>query len=172
MPNHCENYLTIKGDHKYRQEFVDKNCGFGYGDIEKTGEYLGLSFHAQVPLPKRIVEAHEKDSSNDEWYKWCLDKWGTKWEAWDCLLDHDADSTVYFFTTAWSPPGDWMERVSKKFPHVTLVNSWSEEGGEGGYVHVEKGKTIYERAKTPEELAEAQGLTEEEYEELLEEEIL
>jgi hypothetical protein len=50
MPNHCTNVVVLKGDFKHRQEFVDKNKGFEWGDKMKEGAYKELSFHAQVPI--------------------------------------------------------------------------------------------------------------------------
>jgi hypothetical protein len=63
MPNHCTTVLTLKGDFKHRQEFVDKNKGFEWGDTMKAGAYKELSFHAQVPMPQKHIASHAKNRS-------------------------------------------------------------------------------------------------------------
>tara|TARA_Y100000004_G_scaffold11452_1_gene12398 strand:- start:2402 stop:2896 length:495 start_codon:yes stop_codon:yes gene_type:complete len=139
MPNHCHNILHIDGDFNHRQEFVDRNKGFQWGDTEKRGEYSNLSFHAQVPMPKKHIVSHAKDSSNDGWYSWANKHWGTKWDAYGAELTHEQNYTYYTFDTAWCPPAVWIKKVSRKFPHLKFNVEWAEEGGEGGRFMIHKG---------------------------------
>ena len=157
MPNHCENVVTLKGKFDHRQEFVDKNKGFTWEDTMKEKEYRELSFHASVPMPKRLVQ-----TKGEGWYNWCIKNWGTKWECWDEGLSHDKDQTHYYFTTAWSPPNDWLQNVSRKFPHIEFEVEWAEEAGEGGKFMYHGGDLFYDTEMTEEQWKEFMGYEDDE----------
>lgn len=86
MPNWCNNC-----------------CEFSHSDSAEVRKLVdayneGKLFETFVPPP------------DGEWdYNWCIDNWGTKWDAggegWDKVsydsLDHSID---LIFDTAWSPP--------------------------------------------------------------------
>jgi len=148
MPNHCVNTLKIKGKLQHRQEFVDKNKGFDWNDRTKQDEYKELSFHAQVPVPQKHINANAQNSAENGWYGWCNKNWGTKWDCYDEGGFHDESRTSYTFTTAWSPPSEWIQKVSRKFPHLEFEVEWGEEGGEGGHFVIIKGKLKQETQMT------------------------
>jgi len=132
MPNHCNTTLHLDGEEIHRQEFVDKNKGFSCWDTKQENEYKDLSFHAQVPMPKKHINSHKKKTSNSDWYGWANKQWGTKWEAYEVCLDHHKNYTTYNFDTAWCIPEAWLKKVSKKFPNIKFNVEWAEEGGCGG----------------------------------------
>ena len=164
MPNHCTNSLHIDGELKHRQEFVDKNKGFHWGDMEKKGDYKQLSFHAQVPLPKKHINAYIK-KSNSSWYGWCNKHWGTKWDCYEEDLNHTDNYTYYTFETAWCPPEAWILRISKKFPNLTFNVEWAEEGGDGGTFRVKQGEYFDVHSFNDMEWKEFMGYTEDDDEE-------
>ena len=127
MPNHCSNTLHIDGSLEHRQEFVDKNKGFDWNDRTKKGEYKELSFHAQVPVPKKHILTNKRNNDNG-WYSWCNKHWGTKWDTYELELSHEKNYTYYSFDTAWSPPVEWIKKVSRKFPHIKFNVEWAEVG--------------------------------------------
>ena len=161
MPNHCDNTLTIKGNFEHRREFVDKNRGFSYNDKMKEREYSDLSFHASVPVPKKHINPPKK-GKGDGWYNWCINNWGTKWECWEEHCSHDPIGTSYCFTTAWSPPVEWVRKVSRKFPHLEFQVEWAEEGGEGGYFMYQGGDLFYDNMMTEEQWKKAWGVEDDE----------
>jgi hypothetical protein len=165
MPNHCSNTLHLDGDLKHRQEFVDKNKGFQWGDTLKKGEYSTLSFNAQVPMPKKHISSHAKDSSNNDWYSWSNKNWGTKWDCYEVELMHDQNSTCYSFDTAWSPPVEWIKKVSSKFPHLKFNVEWAEEGGEGGRFMFQGGDMFWNKDMDTSEWREYMGYSEDDDEE-------
>ena len=156
MPNHCTNVLHIDGELKYRQEFVDKNKGFGWGDKEKKGDYYELSFHAQVPMPQKHIR-NASNIANNDWYVWANKNWGTKWDCYEIRSEHTDRYTHYTFTTAWSPPDEWVLKVSKKFPHLKFNVEWVEEGGEGGAFMIQRGVLRHVRAFSQDEVDEFNG---------------
>ena len=162
MPNHCSNSLHLDGDFKHRQEFVDKNKGFDWADAEKRGTYSDLSFHAQVPMPQKHIKSHAKDKTNSDWYSWANKNWGTKWSPYDESVDHSNTYTHYSFDTAWSPPMEWLKKVSRKFPYLKFNVTWAEEGGCGGRFMFYKGELCFEVSMSDEEWREYNGYEEDE----------
>lgn len=84
MPNWCDNTLTLSNSDKSKLDAVQS-------ELEK-GE--------QTELFKQL-RPYE-----GEWdYGWCIENWGTKWEAriidWERLAD---DELIVYFETAWGPP--------------------------------------------------------------------
>ena len=45
----------------------------------------------------------------ETWYDWCINNWGTKWNAGDCSI---SDNTV-IFETAWSAPDNIYRKLSE-----------------------------------------------------------
>jgi len=162
MPNHCTNSLHLDGEFKHRQEFVDKNKGFHWGDMEKKGDYHELSFHAQVPVPKKHISSNIKDSSNNDWYGWTNKNWGTKWDCYEEELTHEPNYTYYSFDTAWSPPVEWIKKVSRKFPNLKFNVEWAEEGGCGGKMMFYQGELCFEVSMSDEEWKSYMGYEEDE----------
>lgn len=63
------------------------------------------------------------------WYDWCINNWGTKWNAYgygeDKIDYHDGD--MLYFQTAWSAPHPVLERLTEMFPDVELEHEWADE---------------------------------------------
>lgn len=64
------------------------------------------------------------------WYSWALANWGTKWNAYDCRLEFQAEKYVEFcFNTAWSFPEPVFRKLAKMFPTLTFECDCYDEGG-------------------------------------------
>ena len=130
MPNWCENMLVIKSDKKNKEavkdmkklkSLLDKNLKH-YDD----GKPHGL-LHAIMPLPSEL-EGTQAPKDEPNWYDWCVDNWGTKWDV-DCDLHSIGDHRMEFeFNSAWGPPIPWLEQVAKLFPNLFLCISYDEPG--------------------------------------------
>jgi hypothetical protein len=114
MPNWCENKLTIE------------NCS------SELREYLaddGLSFEKIKPTPPEMMDG------DNSWHQWRNDHWGTKWDldeeeqryVADCLIAEDCAYTAQF-STAWAPPLEAIDALSKIFPHDKFVLKYFEPG--------------------------------------------
>lgn len=110
-----------------------------------------LDFNGTVPMPEELSgsvsgsesakpEWQKKKSAElirkygfDDWYDWCLNNWGTKWNAYNnpCVTPIE-DGLRYTFNTAWGPPTKWLIETAKLFPTLSFVDSWREEGGTAG----------------------------------------
>ena len=111
-----------------------------------------LDFNKVIPVPKELLspELHtyggekkehqdmaRKDAINDFGYSnsldFCIDKWGTKWNACEVSIskvatNNDIHNVYYNFDTAWSPPIPLITEWSIKFPDVEFILDATEEG--------------------------------------------
>ena len=125
MPNYCGNRLTIHGDIVKRDEFVSGVRGNPVPwELEETViEVDPFSFHAIIPVPPECHRFHMTG------YQWCLQNWGTKWNAVNTELLHDGHETCYTFLTAWGPPSvNFLTILANKFPDVSMDLRYAERG--------------------------------------------
>jgi len=45
------------------------------------------------------------------WYEWRVMNWGTKWNAYDVVLEGDDEEIKMRFDSAWSPPDQWFQTL-------------------------------------------------------------
>lgn len=78
------------------------------------------------------------------WYEWCIDNWGTKWDAGDVCIDEN----VVSFNTAWSVPDPILEAFAYLCDehNVTFDGYYADEnrGYNAGYISSENGITEYD----------------------------
>lgn len=141
MPNHCSNNLTVSGNSdefiKFKELFLTKD---GDGATYNNTVTLPPELDSETsPLPMRDGETekqykarmrhYEKKFGHTSWYSWRLAKWGTKWDIYDfCLDDHDDGYLSCSFSSAWSPPVEWLINTAKMFHGLTFEMSYIEEG--------------------------------------------
>jgi hypothetical protein len=95
MPNWCENTLVLKhADRAMLERVVDSF---------KNGPGLFAEF---FPMPKELEDTDD----------WCCDNWGTKWDVrldnYSQISDIEDNTVTLQFTTAWSPPEQWLAKMS------------------------------------------------------------
>ena len=75
----------------------------------------------------------------DNWYDWCNDNWGTKWDACHAAIERvpyviagpqSKDRVVISFDTAWAAPEPVIHALVRKYPNLNFVHSYSYEGEE------------------------------------------
>ena len=141
MPNWSSNRLYVTGKPEEVKEFTDT-----LGTADANGMESDFSFHQTVPMPSNVARGNlpfgEEPVLN--WYDWSIENWGTKWDACDVEPDISVmikaevvlaiaakDESLCIdigFETAWAPPTDWLENVSKKFPKLHFEIAYSEQG--------------------------------------------
>lgn len=113
MPNWCQNSVTITHEDPAKMSALveamnaNKFCNFAipvptelsetisgaYGDSDKQAE-----LEAQTA---RNIETH----GYGNWYDFCVNRWGTKWEVdTQSSVDFDGQTVNASFDSAWSPP--------------------------------------------------------------------
>jgi Api92-like protein with ferredoxin domain len=111
MPNWCENILKVSGEEKEVQRFKE------LAKSKDPNFDSALSFESLYPV------ADKKD-----WYDWCIAHWGTKWDIEATLEELASDYLEYQFVSAWSPPIEWLKKVSQDFPTLRFKLKYDEPG--------------------------------------------
>ena len=93
MPNWCENRVCFK--HSDTTKLAELDVALREG---KALQYLH-------PMPSEL-EGTTAPSDTPNWYDWCVNNWGTKWDVHDEAPDlYSANGRLYsFFRSAWAPP--------------------------------------------------------------------
>lgn len=134
MPNWVKNNLRIKVNGEKVLEILemikDEDGNMTFEKIAPTPEEL-----LTEPSPQRDKEKAKKFKEKygaDDWYDWRCKNWGCKWDASESgFYERDGYSMVSF-QTPWSPPREFLEKLSKVFPKVEFEVQFAEEGC--GYV--------------------------------------
>jgi len=104
-----------------------------HAEIEKIQQVLEACqkdqlFDAFVPIPDELrntvspnrdanAESLKEKYGYSDWYAFCVEEWGTKWDAasihTDGRVNHDDSgySLSIYFETAWSPPLEWYRKI-------------------------------------------------------------
>lgn len=100
MPNWCDNSLTVRHADKTK--------------LDELESELSKGDDSQLLAHFRPYEG--------EWdYGWCVENWGTKWEARVYGWERTADDTIFVsFETAWGPPITLYEYIEQE--------GWEVEG--------------------------------------------
>lgn len=135
MPNYCDNILTVYGPTKDVFDFCNKHCRVPqhWNKVAKENESpTTLDFSVCAPYPEVRSEGG--------WYGWHIANWGTKWNAFEICFDtlndvlesivtdeeSNRSSITYTFVTAWTPPEQWLESVSRAYKSLTFSLGYSE----------------------------------------------
>ena len=126
MPNWCENTLYIraedKEDMKELKDLLDETLEFSKDNNCATNLLSSI-----IPMPKELEgTTAPKDSPN--WYDWCCNNWGTKWDV-SCHETYIEDDYMEFsFNSAWNPPIPWIKKVAKLFPRLKFSLKYDDPG--------------------------------------------
>ena len=130
MPNWCENQLVIKANNKNIKAIEDMERLKSLLD-ETLQHYDDGNAHgllgAIIPMPKEY-EGTTAPYDKPNWYDWCCNNWGTKWDV-DCDTALIEENRMEFeFNSAWAPPIPWLEWVGRLFPNLFLCLTYEEPG--------------------------------------------
>ena len=86
-----------------------------------------------------------------DWYDWCCDNWGTKWNACheeigEIIETEDGLATLDIaFDTAWSMPSPVFEALADAYPQIRFSGRWADEdmGRNCGLWEAENGMVAY-----------------------------
>ena len=142
MPNYCNNVVEIRGPQAQVKALVDHRL-----DFQKIHPYppeldivAGRSGADDSPEQIALVAAEEsnlKKYGYKNWYDWCVNNWGTKWNAGgdnDAMqVDYDEDQgdqgiALFQFDTAWAPPLGVLEKLMDTHPELSIECRYHEPG--------------------------------------------
>lgn len=155
MPNYCSNKLIVSGTKEQLDSFISKHI--------KTKEYdsIYLDFDTIVPEPKTKEECEKEyiiDNINTvhiqliedkpwfNWYTFHCDKWGTKWNSFDGVLNRNSDRELtLWFETAWDHCIPVIDKLIEMYPDLEFKYYYYEPGMQfaGGVVPQGKGYDHY-----------------------------
>ena len=151
MPNWCYNRIDVYGEEDTVDQIKEihnifENYDDPFNQIFPIPDFKNIpNEQGEIPVLKQEFNKDGKliwetynfpDGKNDDrWYHWCIQNWGTKWEA-DVtgfeVLDYD--TLEIEFQTAWSPPEGVVTKLREKFPELTFQCFYDEPGCEiAGY---------------------------------------
>jgi hypothetical protein len=127
MANWCENILTVKPKNILTNIFTQYVC--------KTDTSKNNFFDFQKIIPIDISD------QNENWYKECYEKWGTKW----CPDNIICNDSYLSFATAWTPPIPIVRKLAELYPDAQFTLEYNEPEMEihGIYsIKTEEGRVI------------------------------
>ncbi len=161
MPNHVYTSMLVTGEPELIKLFTEKHFDKEQFDLSSFApmptELKGTTAPNKPPringkevLPNsveykawqantnRLIEAY----GYDNWYEWCLQHWGTKWNTYECDMDTPTENTIACnFQTAWSLPDPIFEKMAKLYPTLEFEMTCVEESGYfSGYISIIEGE--------------------------------
>ena len=118
MPNWCNNSLVIKGK-KADLKIFEKAAYKKVVKNNKVEEETELSFENFIPIP---------EEQKENWYDFCVNNWGTKWDACEVSLCKGKKQLVYTFDTAWGPPAQVITAMAEQFTELKFRLDYEEPG--------------------------------------------
>jgi hypothetical protein len=154
MPNWCECNLYIEGPSAKIDQFLqlvkseerdfDFNRLVPYPEHFKKQDDLAAEWHRLHPTPQteEIWKERPKNGYSQGGYQWCIEHWGTKWNAKGVQITRCQPEHVEInFDTAWSPPLPVIEQACKLFPELRFDLRYFECGdGFNGMFTCENGE--------------------------------
>lgn len=139
MPNWCYNQIEIRGNKDDLIELA-KSIKSDKSDFD---------FNNVIPYPKEYADLDTENNGkgyNSGGYEWCIDTWGTKWNACDVIVSKNGNLLNIDFETAWSPSIPITQRLSSVFPDLKFKHSYEEGGCDfSGFVVFENGESVEEQ---------------------------
>jgi hypothetical protein len=129
MPNLCNNTIEITGPRDKIKALFDR-----------AHQQDTALLNAMVPMPDNIFLGSMGDAERKmceeqgipNWYDWCYENWGTKWDSQDQMLDYtEAGNTATIsgsFLTAWCPPIEALAIYGEQNPDVSITLDYLEVG--------------------------------------------
>lgn len=111
-------------------------------------------------VPAEQYHKNILEYGHGDWHGWCLEHWGTKWNADEVCITESDDKVSIKFVTAGKYPAPVLKKLSSAFPslqfHVRYVDEFRRWGKD--FV-LSNGKETKKVKRTPREIeAEIQGL--------------
>ena len=151
MPNHCHNRVTFYSDDttlitKLHNIFKSDNIFTQFipepdwkTTPDENGELPILDEHKNKngDVVFTTYKFPTSGKTDDRWYSWRLQNWGTKWDAYEVEID---DSEMFngfevTFDTAWSPPEEICYAIKEQFDDLCVSWFFDEPGMEvAGYL--------------------------------------
>jgi hypothetical protein len=118
MPNWCNNYIELT--HSDPAMITRAVNAIKRGELLAEFVPVPLCLKETVagsfsdPEKQAALEASQQENLNNhnykDWYDFCVNEWGTKWDITETEPEHTEISLTASFETAWSPPIAAMDK--------------------------------------------------------------
>lgn len=132
-------FSTIKEfekDESYRKKCIEP--------FEPNDSDFYKKFDNINDLGKQYID-NIKEYGYSQWYDWCNEKWGTKWNVGkDVDVEYDSDDEKYSicFNTAWSPPYGIIKEYSILCSDDEFYWEYENEDYDGHHILTKEGNNI------------------------------
>jgi hypothetical protein len=191
MPNWCGNTLTLTHENpemiaRAKQAFIDGRLLDEFipvpKDLQITAGTVGSKDSPEQQELERQEAINRKTHGYANWYDFCTNEWGTKWDIGDGqgIQTFDDHELVVYFDSAWAPPCAAYDKLMDL--GFTVYATYYEPGCGFAGIYDEHGDDYYDlsnmdsgdvKQQLPPELDDAFGISEsmEEYERENEDEV-
>ena len=141
MPNWCSNEVSIIAENEEGTEELKQFIKDCFTEEEEGDEKPLLDFEKVIPYPDsappkypqaiNIEEQMKHPFSkwyNDFGYDWCIENWGTKWNACEQVYVLGEEEIDLDFQTAWSPPQGIYKKIQTRLPNCSISWFYREDG--------------------------------------------
>lgn len=134
------------------QEEIDK----AWADWNKRKEAGTLAHHEKdKPWGLGLTQEQYDDLITKHgcanWYDWCVNNWGTKWDCYEVRdwsineVEVGRMSATIYYETAWSPVTQFWLKVSEMYSDCEFFHEYADEGGEFlGHETIQGGSLMHE----------------------------
>ena len=115
------------------QTMISKSDNKEFSEFESVNEILKQFFlDSNDGITKETSDRLISEYGFDNWYDWCNNHWGTKWDIKGDvgINDIDNETCTLVFNTAWSPPQPIIYKLQEMFPKLQIFGGYLGEGYE------------------------------------------
>jgi hypothetical protein len=144
-----ENGIAVILSSKYNDHReIDKMMEYPWVEEEGITNREDLIIYLTTGKQKGCTDLKEGQQAIDnikkygfkDWYDWCVENWGTKWDLSVSDIDISPSNITICSSTAWSPCLNGVTKISEDYPLLHFRIDYSEPGmGFQGYAEIENG---------------------------------
>jgi hypothetical protein len=142
------NGVTVDGTGYLIEYLFNPDSSYNKVFFDKFIESGGFSKYSEKRIRNFITMLQNKlEHEATSWYDWCIEKWGTKWNAYDFdITEDDISDGIITFNTAWSMPYPVIEKLSENNPDTEIEVKYADEdiGHNQGHFIMKNGEIIQE----------------------------
>ena len=151
VPNICENELSIyayeDGSQDVLKELTDwvssEESVFDFNKIVPSPDWDNTPnedgelpvIDEDAPEFMHVKKFPSSGKSDDRWYNWNCDNWGTKWNSFNAEREicEYGDHVKYTFETAWAAPVEILLALRDQYPQLQFnwfyrIEDWEDCG--------------------------------------------
>jgi len=127
--------LTVEDVEKQRQkrDAGELKAHDGFEGETQNGSWVTDAYLQEQMDSIAQSEKAKEETGYSDWYNWSVDNWSVKWspdisEVLDGQNEDGAGVATLYYRTAWCPAENLIAKISGKFPTLTFVETYMEEG--------------------------------------------